>query len=214
VGTIQYLFLNLDYGPSDEVLEWACKVVEDHPQHNVIITTHAYILGSGKFISAQNHTVAPTLTGGYNDGPEIWDKLVKKYANIVMVVCGHIQTRPQIVAYEVEGDNGNKIQHVLVNPSDVDEFEGSSGLVALFHFSADGKTVQVENYATIKKMHFGPGLTFTLNSLGGNAYETPSSDPEPAQPHIVMYICGACAVAAVAVISVIAIRKKVAKRKN
>lgn len=177
IGTLKYLFLNLDHGPSDDVLQWACQVVEQHPDHNVIITTHGYIDGKGNFLEAPNE-MAPTLTSGFNDGPAIWDGLVRKYENIVMVVCGHIGTRPEVANFEAYGDHGNLIQHVLVDPQRVDKYEVVTGCVALFHFSPDGKTVQVENYATLLDTHYGPGVTFRLNSVGGNANEEPAPMPE------------------------------------
>ncbi|MBQ7935424.1 MAG: metallophosphoesterase, partial [Clostridia bacterium] len=34
---VDWLILNLDYMPSDEVLDWAAGIVEDHPTHKVII---------------------------------------------------------------------------------------------------------------------------------------------------------------------------------
>ena len=94
-----------------------------------------------------------------------------------MVVCGHIGTAPEIVWYEAVGDHGNKIPQVLVDPQRVDKYEGASGLVALFHFSADGTQVQVENYSTIRQTHYGPGVTFTVASTGGNALESPVNWP-------------------------------------
>lgn len=177
IGTLNYLFLCLDHGPTDEALAWACKVVEDHPKHNVIVTTHGYINKAGQLLTPDTTTIPPSTTNGINDAPAIWDQLVRKYENIVMVVCGHIGTAPEIVSYEVTGDHGNKIQQVLVNPQRVDRYYKLAGMVALFHFSADGKQVQVENYATLLDQHYGPGLTFSLESVGGNAYETPVNYP-------------------------------------
>ena len=116
VGNLKYLFLNLDHGPADDVLAWACQVVEDHPDHNVIITTHGYINEEGLLLHIGSEpSLAPSVTSGINDATAIWNKLVKKYANIVMVVCGHMGDAPEGVNFEVEGDNGNKIHHVLIN---------------------------------------------------------------------------------------------------
>lgn len=173
IGTLKYLFLCLDHGPTDDALAWACEVVEKHPKHNVIVTTHGYINKKGELLTPDTTTIPPSKTNGINDAPAIWDQLVRKYENIVMVVCGHIGTAPEIVSYEVTGDHGNKIQQVLVNPQRVDRYSQLSGMVALFHFSADGKQVQVENYATLLDQHYGPGITFTLDCVGGNAYEKP-----------------------------------------
>ena len=43
VGNVDYLIFSLDFGPSDDVLNWAAGIIESHPNHNVIITTHSYL---------------------------------------------------------------------------------------------------------------------------------------------------------------------------
>ena len=45
VGDVMYLMLSLDLGPCKAVVEWANEVIEAHPYHNVIITTHSYLQG-------------------------------------------------------------------------------------------------------------------------------------------------------------------------
>lgn len=202
IGTLQYLFLCLDHGPTDEALAWACDVVEKHPKHNVIVTTHGYINKEGELLTPDTTTIPPSETNGFNDAPAIWDQLVRKYENIVMVVCGHIGTAPEIVSYEVTGDHGNKIQQVLVNPQRVDRYSQLTGMVALFHFSADGRQVQVENYATLLRQHYGPGISFTLDSVGGNAHETPVNYP------MIIAISGGAVALLGAIVSLLLRRRK------
>ena len=108
----------------------------------------------------------------------MWDKLIKKHENIVMVVSGHVPYE-DIVISQVEGDNGNMITQLLIDPQGVDVSDGSTGLIALFHFSADGKNVSVEYYSPIKERYFKENnqIEFTVNCLGGNA-----TDEEPIEP--------------------------------
>lgn len=47
IGENKYLILTLDYGASDAVLKWASEIIEKHPDHNVIVTTHAYLFRDG-----------------------------------------------------------------------------------------------------------------------------------------------------------------------
>ena len=207
VGNLKYLFLNLDHGPADDVLAWACQVVEAHPDHNVIITTHGYINEQGLLLHIGSEpTLAPSVTSGINDATAIWNKLVKKYANIVMVVCGHMGDAPEGVNFEVEGDNGNKIQHVLINSQHLDRYYEKSGIVSLFHFSADGIQVQVENYATLVGQHYGSGFTFTLNTIAGNTQ--PEEPEEPEKPDYRLHISVGVAAAIVLAIIRILLRKK------
>jgi len=45
VGDVMYLMLALDLGPCKAVIDWANEVIEAHPYHNVIISTHSYLQG-------------------------------------------------------------------------------------------------------------------------------------------------------------------------
>ena len=180
VSGVDYLMLNLDFGPTDSALRWANNVVKAHPHHNVIVVTHAYMDPYGVLLSPQTSPYAPTNLGGFNDGIDIWNEFVRFHENIVMVVCGHI-SYPVVAVHETTGDKGNKIQQVLIDPQEVDRVDGPGGYVALFHFSADGKHVQVENYATLQGKYFGNTLRFDLETKGG----TVLPDQEPvATPYI------------------------------
>ena len=186
VSGVDYLMLNLDFGPTDSALRWANNVVKAHPHHNVIVVTHAYMDPYGVLLSPQTSPYAPTNLGGFNDGIDIWNEFIRFHENIVMVVCGHI-SHPVVAVHETTGDKGNKIQQVLIDPQEVDRVDGPGGYVALFHFSADGKHVQVENYATLQGKYFGNTLRFDLETKGGTVLpdqepvaDEPESDTPPA----------------------------------
>lgn len=170
VGTIKYLIMCLDYGPSDAVMNWASGVIKDHPDHNVIITTHCYLFRDGTTLD-ENDVAPPTKAGGgFNNGDHIWDKLVKKHKNIVLVVSGH-DPYDNIVVKQAKGNEGNLVTQILIDPQGVDLSDGSTGLVAMFHFSEDGKNIQVEYYSTIKKQFFKEEnqISFEIACLGGTA---------------------------------------------
>ncbi len=82
-GGLDWLVISLELWARTEAVEWAKKVVEEHPNHNVIIVTHSFLNG-GSAIEKSN--------GGYgNNSPQfIFDKLVSQYANIRLVFCGHV----------------------------------------------------------------------------------------------------------------------------
>lgn len=177
VGDVDYMILNLDFGPTDSALRWANNVVNAHPYHNVIVVTHAYMDADGVLLSPLSSEYAPTSLGGFNDGTDIWNKFVKLHTNIKMVVCGHI-SHPVIAVHETAGKYGNTIQQVLIDHQEVDRLEGPGGYVAMFHFSADGKQVQVQNYATLQGKYFGSTLRFDLDTQGNAAAQNPVSPPE------------------------------------
>ena len=81
-GGVDWLVLTLELWPRTGAVNWAKEVVRTHPEHNVIIVTHAYLEANGS-ISTSN--------GGYGaTSPQyLYDNLVKLYPNVKMVVSGH-----------------------------------------------------------------------------------------------------------------------------
>ena len=167
VGDVKYLIFSLDCGASDEALDWAGEIISSHPEHNVIITTHAYLFRDGTTLDA-NDRGSLTDWGYGNDGDGIWDKLVSKYENIVLVLSGHI-TSDEIVMSKRVGIHGNTVTEMLINPQDIDAKHFPAGLVAMLHFSEDGKNVRVEYYSTVQEQYF----------MHKNQFETTLETVEP-----------------------------------
>ena len=153
VGEVKYLMINLDFGPHDKVLEWAGELCEEYPDHKVIITTHAYLYLNGTPIDADDHC-PPKDNGGNNNGDDIWDKLVSKHENIVLIMSGH-EACDRIVMTQRKGEAGNTVTEMLIDPQllDLNSAKGL-GLVAIFYFSEDGNDVTVEYYSTIKEQYY------------------------------------------------------------
>lgn len=158
VGNIKYLVFTFDYGPSDQVLAWASDIIEAHPEHNVILTTHSYLYHDGSNV---DKICPPATTGGHNNGDAMWDKLIKKHENIVLVLSGH-DPWDEIVVTQTKGDNGNTVTQMLVDPQGVDANVMHTGMVAMLYFSADGRNVTVEWYSTIQEKYFKEANQFTM----------------------------------------------------
>jgi len=156
----KYLIMALDYGARYNVLTWASEVIEQHPDHNVIITTHAYLNEDGTTLDSKEAD-CPPISEGYSTGELMWNQFVKKHENIVLVLCGHISS-DKIVVTQTKGEHGNTVTQMLINPQDVDIAHGPTGLVSMFYFSADGKSLQVEYYSTVKQQYFLPENQFTV----------------------------------------------------
>jgi len=179
VGKVKYLVLCLDYGPSDAVLEWANGVVEANPDRNVIVTTHAYLYRDGTTLDAGD-LYPPSKHGGFNDGDHMWDKLIKKHENIVLVLSGH-DPNSQITMVQTPGEKGNLVTQMLIDGQSVDLKEGSSGFVTTFYFSEDGRDVSVEQYAVLKQKYFltENQFSFTLDLI--EPAEEPVAETQPQQ---------------------------------
>lgn len=172
VGNIKYLVLNLDFGAPDNVLEWADEIISANKDRNIIITTHAYLNSDGTTLDA-NETSSPTkYDATYNNGDEMWDTLIKKHKNIVLVLSGHI-IYDKVIMTQTTGDNGNTVTQMLINPQGADNERGGLGLVAMLHFSEDGKNVQLRYYSTVKKAYFMSDnqYSFTIDTTASDTVE-------------------------------------------
>lgn len=163
VGEVDYLLFALDFGPSDEVLSWASEIISRYPEHQVIITTHAYQFRDGTTLSS-GEVCPPVGNGGYNNGDHMWDKLVSKHENIVLVMSGHDPSE-NIVMSQEKGEKGNVVTSLLIDPQGVDAAEIAAGneptgMVAMLYFTEDGKHVQVEYYSTVRGQFYKPHNQF------------------------------------------------------
>ena len=166
IGETKYLIMALDYGASDEVLAWADDVISEHPEHNVIITTHAYLYRDGTTLDL-NDLCPPSNSGGYNNGDQIWNKLISKHENITLVLSGHDPWN-EIVMTQTEGVNGNIVTQMLIDPQAMDTYYGSTGMVAMLYFSEDGRDVQVRYYSTVRDQYYTADNQFDMkiNAIG------------------------------------------------
>ncbi len=162
VGETKYMIFSLNFGAKDDVLAWANEVVAAHPDHRVIVSTHAYLdidgttLDHGEDSAASASYYDPTN----NDGDAIWKGFVSKHENIFLVVSGHMPTE-EIVMKQREGEKGNTVTEMLIDPQKIDkEYKGGTGMVAMLYFSGDD--VFVEYYSTAHGV-YKPLKSFNVN---------------------------------------------------
>ena len=169
VNGVDYLIVTIEYAAhsTNGVMDWANKVIKNHPHHNVIITTHAYLSDNGDILDGTNNGSPSSYSGcaDHNDGDYFWDNLVSKHENISMVICGHVGTENIVKSTKI-GDKGNTVTQIMVNTQDLDADIGSTGTVAFLYFSEDGKNVQVRQYSTARDRYLGSNsqTTFTVNT--------------------------------------------------
>ena len=161
VGGTKWLLLNLDFGPTDAMLEWAGGIIEQYPDHKVIVATHAYMYRNGTTLDSEDCYVPSRYNPVFNDGDEVFDKLVSKYENVVLAIGGH-DPWDHIVCSQVKGDHGNTITQLLIDPQYMDNFSGATGMVALLYFSEDGNTMTVRYYSTARDMYGSEYSQFTV----------------------------------------------------
>ena len=177
IGETNYLLLTLDYGvlshygvktptdahktEADAILAWAGEVITSHPNHKVILTTHAYMNNDGTTLDVNDASNPSELHGTY-DGDYLWDNFVSQYENIVLVMSGHIDSEKVVVRQDT-GVHGNTVTSMLINFQGVDRYQELTGMVTMLYFSKDGKSIQVENYSTVQEAYFLESNQFTID---------------------------------------------------
>ncbi|MBR4420597.1 MAG: metallophosphoesterase, partial [Clostridia bacterium] len=148
VGNVKYLLLNLDWDVSNEALAWADEVLSAHPDRRVIAVTHGYLDADGTTLDV-NDEGSPAV----NTGEDIWNKLLRKHANVHMVLCGHIE-QDDILLTTAKGDNGNIVYQFLIDTQRPDAWLKGGGFISTLYFSEDGNKVRVECYSNTYKKYF------------------------------------------------------------
>ena len=147
----QLILIALEWGPRDEVIEWANQLMDEHPDREGILVTHAYLYNNNR---RYDHTDTEHLqyfnphdyaTPGVNDGEELWQKLVRHH-RFIMTLNGHVLGDG--VGYLASTtDVGNTCHQMLSNY----QFRqlGGEAYMRLLEFMPDGETVRVFTYSPL-----------------------------------------------------------------
>ncbi len=150
---MRFMVVSLEYSPTDAMLQWAGRVIEEHPQDHVIVATHCYMRPDGRDTKCSK---TKELVG--NCGEMIWQKLIRKHPNIFMVVSGHvIGTGHQTSTNEA----GKPVHEILVDYQGLPN--GGDGWLALMRFKPDENKIAIEAYSPLlDKSKSSPADTYTL----------------------------------------------------
>lgn len=154
-GGEKWIVLALEWSPRDQVVEWANRVLDEHPDHRGILITHAYLTSFSqrydyaKYGEAQaatpHHYPLSGRPEGVNDGEELWQKLVSRHPNMVMTINGH-DLQDGVGRLSSTGVQGNTVHQMLANYQVVNP-QGGNGLLRLYEFLPGNQTVQVRTYS-------------------------------------------------------------------
>lgn len=175
-GGQDWLVLALEFGPRNEVVDWANQIVSSHPDDQVMLVTHAYMYfdetiydwgtkGASQNWNPHAYGVARLPGESVNDGQELWDKLVSQHENFRLTFNGHVLGDG--TGYRsTEGAGGAVVHQMLANY----QFnqQGGMGDMRLLEFKPDGETVVVRTYSPVLDRHdrsFDQEFTINLNQL-------------------------------------------------
>ncbi|MDA7950096.1 MAG: metallophosphoesterase [Pirellulaceae bacterium] len=149
-----FLVVNLEYLPRDKAIAWADRVIKEHPNHNVIVATHTYLGLSGR-----DRVVPKKDQIQGNNGQQLWDKLIKRNANVFMVVNGHFYgSRFQ----QSKNLAGGKVIELLTDYQNL--ANGGNGWLRLLEFSPADKKIYVKTYSPyLQRVFESPEHTFEFD---------------------------------------------------
>ena len=151
---MKFMVLGLEFAPRDETLEWAGKVVASHADCRVILVTHCYMRPNGR------DTACGTSYGlADNSGQDIWEKFVRKHANIFMVVSGHVLG---VGTQTSTNDAGRPVHETLVDYQGLPN--GGNGWLRILRFAPPENKIHVTGYSPLlHEYNKRPAHTFTLD---------------------------------------------------
>lgn len=122
-----YLFISLNYYPSEEELNWAKEVLDNHSNMLAFISTHSCLETDGN------------LSGS---GTNIWNAL-SSYDNVIAVFCGHNHGEARAI---MESDSGKPINWLLADYQTWDY--GGNGWLRIYTFSPETRFIKAQTYST------------------------------------------------------------------
>ena len=111
VGDVKYMILSLEYLPRINVVNWADRMISEHPDCRVIVTTHYFMDCHGKLDSGTYNPYS--YTDSYR-AQQMWEKVLSKHSNVFMAFSGHIPA-DYLFRRQDKGINGNTFTSVLVD---------------------------------------------------------------------------------------------------
>ena len=130
-GGDDYLIFHIQFNPSDDILFWASNVIEQYPSRRVIVSTHDYVHGYYYYSNSRSEI-----------GANMWEKLVKPYADqIFLVLSGHYENEVRITS----SVDGNFVHQLLSDYQD--RPNGGNGWLRIIEFSPKIEEISIKTYS-------------------------------------------------------------------
>lgn len=142
-GGQEFLVLGLDYGPTDETLAWANSLVSNHDQ-KVILVTHCYMYDDDTRVGDGDRWLPAEKNPAWNDGDQIWEKLVSQSDGFVMVLSGHVKGDGTGLLVS-ETQEGTPVVQMLANYQFLSH--GGEGWLRILKFVPAEQRMEVHTYS-------------------------------------------------------------------
>jgi hypothetical protein len=131
-GNTNYLIINLEYNPDQNVLGWMSSVLNSHNNSRAIVATHSYIDQKGEYSTENEIRLKNTLD---------------QFSNVFLVLSGHVHPNG-VARTRVENR-----EEILFDRQDVDNKQGAAA-ARIMTFNAQTSTVNVTTYLAYGKGGF------------------------------------------------------------
>ena len=168
----KYLIFALEWGPRDEAVQWAAKIAAEHPEHRMILVTHAYMYfdetrydwkAKGDKQAWNPHAYGNGKgPGGSNDGEELWQKLVSQHQGFALTLNGHVLD-DGAARMTSQGEHGNTVHQLLANYQN--KAEGGAGYMRLIEFLPDESIVVRSFSPSLNKIKIAKDQQFKLKPI-------------------------------------------------
>lgn len=151
-GGVDWLVVALELWARPAPVEWANRIVSEHPNHNVIVITHSHLNSRGE-IEPRN--------GGYGDqSPKrIFETFLAKHANVRFVFSGHVGGSAW---REDLGEKGNRIIQILQCYQNRD---AGGGYLRIVEIDPEAGTAAASMYSPFYDKTMEDGSTFRFDAV-------------------------------------------------
>jgi hypothetical protein len=153
-GGYKFLAVELDVNAPKAEVEWTKKVIAEHPDLPVILTTHQ-MLTTKAHIGKSN-----VVKGSGRQTPsEIWEQLVEPTPQIFLVICGHYHGE----AYLTQTTKAAQPVHVVLQDYQDEKPNGGNGWLRIYTFRPEQNKIDVQTYSPfLKEYKRGPKSEFAF----------------------------------------------------
>jgi hypothetical protein len=156
LGGDDFIFVNLEFCPHNQTLDWAKARLDEYPDSIAIISTHAYLRQNG---AVDDSTCSEHSEGhaSNNNGVRLWRYVVRQHSNVAMVLNGHFPGE----AYMPVDYEGRTIHQILADFQGRER--GGNGFLRIMTFFPDRDRVEIQTYSpTLDQYDRGPKNEFEL----------------------------------------------------
>ena len=144
LGGKDTLILVLEFMPRDAALNWAKKILQANLDKEAWIVTHAFGYRNDQISTCDAWTKESFGVTG-NDGQQVWRVLGSQYANISLILSGHVTAHNGVGRRQDYGASGKLVNQIL---SDYQAYvNGGNGYLRIMRFHPSQNTIDVQTYS-------------------------------------------------------------------